>query len=127
MGELYPIPATGFAKRMQCCNNAEYHTDFEICCDFNSSRPAPFLKNLGEAKLHKSQFYVRSVASRTTKTRVHADAPAAHQSTWIGNFGSQVALSFNHWGTSDGPAQAFPYQTDRCAPTAGSSSPGNVE
>jgi hypothetical protein len=42
-GVTLPIPPGGFAKRMQCCNKADYHIDYEICCDFNNSRPAPFL------------------------------------------------------------------------------------
>jgi hypothetical protein len=81
---------------MQCCNKADYNIDFEICCDYNSSRPAPFLHNTLETDLHKSRFYVRSAESRTTKTRVTAPDPA-YRSSHTGNFGPETPLTFNHW------------------------------
>jgi hypothetical protein len=74
---------------MQCCNKADYHTGFEICCDWAASRPAPFLWSQGDATTHRQSYFTRSVQSRSTVTRGH---------DWGGNFGAEVPLSYNHWG-----------------------------
>lgn len=103
-GAIYRLANGAGAKPlMQCCNKADYHTQYEICCDWSASRPAPFLWSQADAVSHRERFFLRSVQSRTTVTRGfdHTD-----------NFGPDVELSYNHWGEN-----FFPFRYDACAET----------
>jgi hypothetical protein len=56
-------------SKVRCCGKADYHSEWEICCDSGANRPAPFVWSQSNADEHVSDYYLRNIRTRTTKVR----------------------------------------------------------
>jgi hypothetical protein len=107
-------------SKVQCCGKADYHTDYELCCDAGNNRPAPFVWTQPNADKHIEEYFLRTPVTRTTKVR---GSYQEHGGEWSGRDVSNFAITDNEielkarWTSI--PRDFFPLRWDSCcAPVA---------